>query len=90
MQTAAALEKQQKYTEAIKAYQEALRAVPGDARAAAALKGAEFAQHMAEGKKAAAARRFPDAVREYEEALKLSPGNPEANSALQRARQGKP
>jgi tetratricopeptide (TPR) repeat protein len=90
MQAAASFEKQQKYPEAIKAYQEALRLVPNDAKATASLKGAQYAGHMFEGRKAANAKRFPDAIREFEEALKLSPNNPEATGALKRAREGKP
>ena len=49
-----------------------------------------FAQHMAEGQKLQAAKRYAEAVREYEAALKLQPGNAEATAALKRAREGKP
>ena len=90
MQAAAALEKQQKYAEAIQAYQAALRWVPKDARATAALRNVEFTQHMAEGRKGLTAKRFADAAREFEEALKLFPNNPEAAKALKQAREGRP
>jgi tetratricopeptide (TPR) repeat protein len=90
MQTGAALEKQQKFADAARAYQEALRWQPGDARAAAALRSAQFAQRMADGKKLLAARRFPDAAREFDEALKLAPTDAEAKALLARARAGKP
>jgi tetratricopeptide (TPR) repeat protein len=89
MQTAAALDKQQKYAESIRAYKEALRLIPGDARATASLRNAEFAQHMAEGQKALSAKRFADATREFEEALKLSPGNQAAMNGLKQARAGR-
>jgi tetratricopeptide (TPR) repeat protein len=89
MQAGAALEKQQKFADAARAYQEALRWQPGDARAAA-LRNAQFAQHMADGKRLLAARRFPDAAREFDEALKLVPADAEAKALLARARAGKP
>jgi tetratricopeptide (TPR) repeat protein len=90
MGAGATFEKQQKYAEAVAAYKEALRLMPGDAKATAALESAEFAQHMAAGRSAQAAKHFADAVREYEEALKLEPGNAEATAALKRAKEGKP
>jgi tetratricopeptide (TPR) repeat protein len=89
MQQGAALEKQQRYADAARAYQEALRLLPGDAKAAAALRSAQFSSHMAEGQKAMNARRYPDAVREYEEALKISPGNAAAAAALKQAREAR-
>jgi tetratricopeptide (TPR) repeat protein len=90
MQAAAALEKQKKWEEAVKAYQEALKWLPRDAKASAALKNAQFQLHVDKAQKAAAAKRFPEAVKEYEEALKLFPNDAAAKSALQRAKQGKP
>jgi colicin import membrane protein len=83
MQAGAAFEKQQKYDEAIRAYKEALRVVPGDVKAGAAV-------HMAEGQKALKAKRFADAAREFEETLKLIPNHPEATKALKQAKQGRP
>src|SRR5262249_36806417 len=56
MQAGAALEKQQKFAEAMKAYQEALKLMPQDAKAAAALRTAEFSQHMAGAQKTLTAR----------------------------------
>jgi tetratricopeptide (TPR) repeat protein len=90
MQAGAALDKQGKHAEAVAAYQAALRARPGDARAAGAVRNAQLLQHLTSARAAHAARRFPDAVREYEEALKLQPANAEVKAALQRARAGKP
>jgi tetratricopeptide (TPR) repeat protein len=89
MQTGAAFEKQQKFTEAARAYKMALQWRPRDAKAAAALKVAEFGLHMAEGQKAMAAKRFADAAREFEAALKLFPNHPAAAAALKQARQGR-
>jgi colicin import membrane protein len=88
MQLAAAAEKQQKFVEAIQAYQMALIAVPNDFRATHAKKVAEYQLHMSQGQKAMAFQHYPDASREFEAALKLFPGNPAATSALQKARQG--
>jgi tetratricopeptide (TPR) repeat protein len=84
---AAALEKQQKYHDAVAAYKAALRVVPNDAKAT---KGAEFAQHMADGQAALAARKFPEAVRDFEAALKVMPDNTDATAFLKRARDGRP
>jgi hypothetical protein len=87
MDAAAALEKQQKYADAATAFKAALRALPNDARAT---QGADFAQHMADGQKALAARKFPDAVREFEAALKVMPNNADAAALLKRAKEGRP
>jgi cytochrome c-type biogenesis protein CcmH/NrfG len=87
MDAAAAFEKQQKYAEAAQAYREALRLAPRDARAA---RGADFAQHMADGQKALAARKFADAGRAFEAALKVLPNHPDATALLKRARDGRP
>ncbi len=87
MDAAAALEKQQKYADAVAAYKAALKVVPNDPTAT---KGADFAQHMADGQKALAARKFPDAVREFEAALKVTPNDAEATAFLKRAKEGRP
>jgi tetratricopeptide (TPR) repeat protein len=87
MGAAAALEKQQKYADAVPAYKAALRALPGDG---AATKGADFAQLMADGQKALAVRKFADAARDFEAALKVRPGDAEATALLKRARDGRP
>jgi tetratricopeptide (TPR) repeat protein len=86
MNAAAVLEKQQKYADAVSAYKAALRQVPNDPKA---VKGADFAQRMADGQKALAARKFPDAVRDFEAALKAMPGNADATAYLKRARDGR-
>jgi tetratricopeptide (TPR) repeat protein len=90
MAAAAAFEQQQKFAEAVQAYQRALQLMPRDAKAAEGLKRADFGRHMAEGQKALAGKRFPDAVREFEAALKVMPNQPAATKGLQQARQGKP
>jgi tetratricopeptide (TPR) repeat protein len=87
MQNAAAFEKLQRWSDAIAWYKEALKAVPGDAKAT---KSQDFAQHMDNAKKHAAAKKFAEAVKEYEEALKLIPNQPDATAGLKRAKEGKP
>jgi tetratricopeptide (TPR) repeat protein len=83
MQAGAALERQQKYADAAKAYQEALKAVPGDA---AATRRTDYAQHMDAGTKFLQQNKKPDAAREFEAALKSAPNDAAATRALQEAR----
>jgi tetratricopeptide (TPR) repeat protein len=90
MAAGAAADRKRQWTDSMQAYKEALKWMPGDARATAALKSAEFSLHMDEGQKAAAAKRFPDAVKEYEAALRIFPDNKDAQAALKRAKDGKP
>ncbi len=90
MQVGAALAKQQKYTDAIKAFQEALKLQPGDKPATDALHRAEFDLHIMDGNKAMAAKKYAEAVKEFEAALKAEPGNAEATALLKKAKEGKP
>ncbi len=83
MQIAAALEKQQKYDDAMNAYKSALKLMPSDVKATVGL-------HMAGGQKALAARKFTEAAKEFEEVLRVSPNHAEATKALKQARQGRP
>ena len=82
LQLAQALEKQQKYDDAVNAYAAALKLKPGDVDSTVGL-------HMARGRKALAGGKFPEAAREFEETLRISPKNAEAARALQQARQGR-
>src|SRR5262249_24915860 len=90
MQAGARREQQQKYPEAVLALTEALRLMPGDAKATTGLHNAEFAQHVGAAHTAHAAKRFAEAISEYEEALRLQPGNADVTAALKRAKEGKP
>jgi tetratricopeptide (TPR) repeat protein len=90
MQTGAALQGQKKFAEAAGAYHQALHWQPGDAKATAAVRAAEYLQHMTEGQRLLAARKFPDAAREFDEALKIFPSSADAKNYLQKARSGKP
>ncbi|HYT87847.1 MAG TPA: hypothetical protein VEL76_03935 [Gemmataceae bacterium] len=87
MQAGAAQEKQQKFADALKAYQAALKIVPGDAKATERVR---YTTHMAEGQRLHVARQFAAAVREYEAALQLVPNDPAATAALKRAKAGQP
>jgi tetratricopeptide (TPR) repeat protein len=90
MQAGAAFEKQRKYAEAVAAYQAALKQIPNEPKATAALRNAQFLLHWTTGQAHHAARRFADAVKSYEEALKLQPTNATVKDALARAKAGKP
>jgi tetratricopeptide (TPR) repeat protein len=90
MAAGTAFEKQKMWPQALTAYGQALKYVPGDVKALAARKSSEFQVHMAEGQKLAAARNFSDAAKEYEQASKLFPDNKNARDALKRAQEGKP
>jgi len=79
-----------KYDDAIKAYSAALQLQPGDAKATAGLKSAQFSQHMAQGQSLGGAKKFADAVKEYDAALTIFPDNPDAKAALKRAKANMP
>jgi tetratricopeptide (TPR) repeat protein len=85
-----AAEKAKQWDEAAKAYREALKFIPNDPKAAAALKTADFNVHLEEGKKLHAGKRYPEAVKEFEEALKLFPNDMDARAWLQKAKNRMP
>jgi tetratricopeptide (TPR) repeat protein len=89
MQEAAAFERQQRYNEAIQAYQDALKIMPKDAKATEGMRKADFSLHFAEGQRLLTLRRFPEAAREFELALQRDPGNAAATAALKQARASK-
>ena len=89
MQNAATLEKQQKFAEALQAYQDALKHRPNDAKATQGVRNADFNNRLAEGQKHLQARRFAEAVREFEAALRIMPGNETATNLLNQAKKGK-
>lgn len=85
MTQARALEKAAKYTEAIPAYEAALKLVASDAT-----KAAQQAQAYAGiGRSQHGLKKFKEAISAYEEALKRTPGNAEVKAALARAKMGK-
>jgi colicin import membrane protein len=90
MQAGATFDKQRKYADAVAAYQAALRWKPRDAKATAALRPAEYLQHMTDGQKLLNDRKFNDAAKEFEDALKLYPTSADAKKYLDKAHSGKP
>lgn len=83
MQLGAALETQEKYADALKAYQAALKVVANDPDAT---KRATYAQHMAAGQVALKAGKKADAAREFEAALQGVPKDPAATKWLNLSR----
>jgi tetratricopeptide (TPR) repeat protein len=83
------LEKQQKYQDAMNAYQDALALKPKDQQATTGLRRAELGFRVAEGQRHLDAKRYAEAIREFEAALALSPNNPTVQKLLQKAKQGK-
>jgi tetratricopeptide (TPR) repeat protein len=86
MQDGAAMEKQQKYADAVKTYQEALKLVPNDTQATAGLRRAQANLHVVDGQRFLDAGQFVNAQREFEAALKLAPGNPTVTKLLEKAK----
>src|SRR5262249_46396644 len=84
MQNGAAFDKQQKFLEAMRAYEEALKYRPKDQQATQGQRNAEFNYRLVEGQKHLQARRFQEAIREFEAALRISPNNPTATNLLNR------
>jgi tetratricopeptide (TPR) repeat protein len=89
MQDGALAEKQQKYADAVKSYQEALQHTPKDTQATAALQRAQLHMHLTEAQRFLDVGRFVDAQREAEAALKLAPGDLAAKKLLDKAKQMK-
>jgi tetratricopeptide (TPR) repeat protein len=85
MQTGTALENQNKYAEALKAYQVALQLVPTDA---SAQKKVDFCKEMVDGQRELAAGKFADAAQSFDQALKLYPDSADAKRGLQQAKAG--
>ena len=88
MQKAAGLEKEQKYGDAMKAYQDALKLRAKDADALAGMKKNQFANHVVTGQQYQSNGMFIEAVREFEASLRLQPNNVAVQKLLKQA-QGK-
>jgi tetratricopeptide (TPR) repeat protein len=88
-----------KYDDAIKAFTEAGKILPGDRDAAALLKDAQnakdaeakknddFTKLMAAARNAMGAKKYDDAIKAYTDALKVMPGDKDAAKGLNDARQ---
>jgi tetratricopeptide (TPR) repeat protein len=86
MKNGASLEKQGKYGEAMKAYQEALKARPKDAEALAGMKNNQFNNHLAIGQSHLNNAQWAAAQREFETALRIFPTNDNAKKLLEKAK----
>jgi tetratricopeptide (TPR) repeat protein len=83
MQDALVLEKQERWNDVLKLYQEAVNLIPTDGKAKDKLK---FTTHLTEGQKHLAARRFVEAQREFEAAVALFPNVAAAQTGLKKAK----
>ncbi|MSU79602.1 MAG: tetratricopeptide repeat protein [Gemmataceae bacterium] len=89
MQKAAGLEKEQKYADAMKAYQDALKLRAKDADALAGMKKNQFANHVVTGQQYQSNGMFIEAVREFEAASRLQPNNVAVQKLLKQAQSKK-
>lgn len=83
MQRGAAAEKDFRFADALRAYQDALKAKPNDK---AASSRAQFAQHVTQGEQFLNNMMWLDATRELESARKLQPKNQYVLKLLQKAK----
>ena len=74
------------YTDAYKAFRDALKLVPDDADATAGLSKAKYGRSMVDGLQALRLKRKTDAVRFFEAALAEVPDDFQAKSGLQKAK----
>ena len=86
MQRAATAEKDKKYPDAIKAFQDALKVGPKDADAQAGLTRNQIANHVAVGQTYLDQGMFANAQREFESALKLAPKDANIQKLLEKAK----
>ena len=86
MQKAAAAEKDKKYTEAVKAYQEALKLRPKDANAQAGWKQNQFSLNLVQGQQYLDNAMWMAAQNEFEAALRIFPNSDQAKKLLQKAK----
>ncbi|MBY0527819.1 MAG: tetratricopeptide repeat protein [Gemmataceae bacterium] len=80
--------KQRRFADAAHAFNDALKAFPGDPAALAGLRDTAYTQHMVDGETALRAKRFVEAVKAFEEALKVVPNDKAALAGLKQAQAG--
>src|SRR5205823_3635420 len=73
---------EKKYAEAVRAYDEALKAKPNDRLATAERGQAAYQMWLQSGNAALAGKKFGEARMASEEALRIKPGTPEAVKAV--------
>ena len=86
MQKAAAAEKDKKYSDAVKAYTEALKMRPKDSDALAGLKQNQYALNVTQGLQFLENSMWMAAQTEFEAALRLFPTSDQAKKLLQKAK----
>lgn len=86
MQRGNAAEKDRKYGDAIKAFQEALKLRPKDNDASAGLRRNNLYNHVAVGQAYLNNGMFLEAQREFDAALKIAPGDKEIQKLLDKAK----
>jgi serine/threonine-protein kinase len=75
-----------RYVEAAQQFNKALEVKPDDPKAQNGVRVSRYAQHLANGQAALAAREYNRAAREFERALELLPNDPSATTGLLQAR----
>lgn len=89
MQAASAAETKRQWNEAMQAYQQALKSMPGDAKATAGQKNASYQKNMDDGRQALNAKQYQNAAKFFDAALRDKPGDPTASDLLKKAKAGK-
>jgi tetratricopeptide (TPR) repeat protein len=89
MQLATAAENKRQWSEAVQAYQQALKFMPGDAKATAGQKNADYQKNMDDGRAALNAKQYQNAAKFFDAALRDKPGDPTASDLLKKAKAGK-
>jgi tetratricopeptide (TPR) repeat protein len=75
-----------KFTDAVQAFNDALRLDGDNPQALDGLRQAQYGQALADGRAALLAKRISDAIKNFEDALKAKPGDPVATNLLRQAR----
>ena len=86
MAKATAAEKDKRYSDAVKAYQDALKLRQNDAKAQAGLKQNQYAVHLVQGQQYLNSSMWMAAQTEFEAALKLFPNADQAKQLLKKAK----
>ena len=83
LQAASALEKQEKFAEALQEYKEALKALPNDP---AAMKRADYVLHMDAGTRLFKDNKKSESAKEFEAALRIAPDDAAAKTWLRQTK----
>jgi tetratricopeptide (TPR) repeat protein len=89
MQAASTAESKRQWAEAMQAYQQALKFMPGDAKATAGQKNASYQKNMDDGRQALNGKQYQNAAKFFDAALRDKPNDPTASDLLKKAKSGK-